>query len=240
MLADLDTVSKRFTVIQKTARTGDKKAGAVLGVLEPIKVMIHRKMESSLPPFLRELRRRTSLHHLPEPVNLGPEGDGPDRRARIKKEGVMRRIAVVGLAGALLLSGVAMAATPQFYKGDTSQKQPILVYTQNGKVFSVMFDAEWKGTKKCQTLDGPPKTSTSLAFNYGTPELPIKHGKFRGQMNTDRHNFIDIQGTVTAASVTGSFTATTTFERVVNGKFKVVGPVCHTGTVTYTATRENP
>ena len=30
----------------------------------------------------------------------------------------MPRIAVVGLAG-LLLSGVAMAATPQFYKGDT-------------------------------------------------------------------------------------------------------------------------
>ena len=152
----------------------------------------------------------------------------------------MRKIAVVVLAGALLLSGVAMAATPQFYKGDTSQKQPILVYTQNGKVFSVMFDAEWKGAKKCHSLDGPPKISTSLAFTYGTPELRIKHGKFKGTMKTDRHNFIDIHGTVTSASVTGSFTATTTFERVVNGKLKAVGPICHTGTVTYTATRENP
>jgi hypothetical protein len=152
----------------------------------------------------------------------------------------MRRIAVTGMAGALLLSGVAMAATPQFYKGDTSQKQPILVYTQNGNVFSVMFDAEWKGPKKCHSLDGPPKNSTSLAFTYGTPELPIKHGKFTGKMKTDRHNFVDIHGTVTSASVTGSFTATTTFERVIHGKLKAVGPTCHTGTVTYTVTREQP
>ena len=152
----------------------------------------------------------------------------------------MRRIAVIGLAGALLLSGVAMAATPQFYKGGTSQNQPILIYTQNGKVFSVMFDADWAGAKKCHSLDGSPRNSTSLAFNYGAPELPIKHGKFNGKMKTDRHNFIDIHGTVTSASVTGSLTATTTFERVVNGTLRVVGPVCHTGTVTYTLSRESP
>ena len=152
----------------------------------------------------------------------------------------MRRIAVVGTMGALIFGGVALAATPQFYKGDTSQNQPILVYTQNGKVFSVMFDAVWEGARKCHTLDGPPKLSTALAFTYGEPQLPIKHGKFSGRMKTDRHNFVDIRGTVTSASVTGSFTATTTFERVVNGKLKAVGPVCHTGRVTYSVTREAP
>ncbi len=38
ILADLDTVQKRFSSIQKTARTGaDKKSAAILGVLEPVK-----------------------------------------------------------------------------------------------------------------------------------------------------------------------------------------------------------
>ena len=37
ILADLETVNKRFTNIQKTARSGDKKAAAVLGVIEPVK-----------------------------------------------------------------------------------------------------------------------------------------------------------------------------------------------------------
>ena len=152
----------------------------------------------------------------------------------------MRRIAVLGTAGAVLLGGVAMAATPQFYKGDTSQKQPILVGTQNGKVFLVSFDAIWKGAHKCRALDGPPKLSTSLAFTYGQPQLPIKHGRFKGKMNTDPHNFINVRGSVTSASVTGSFVATTTFERVINGKLKAVGPICHTGKVTFTATREMP
>jgi hypothetical protein len=148
------------------------------------------------------------------------------------------KIALVGTAGALLLSGVAMAATPQFYRGNTGQQQPILVYTKDGKVFLVTFDAECRGAKKCQTLDGAPKLSTALAFTYGEPQLPIKDGKFKGKMKTDRHNFIDIHGTVTPALVTGSFTATSTFEMVVKGRLKAVGPVCHTGTVTYTVTRE--
>lgn len=37
ILADLDTVSKRYATLQKTARTGDKKAQATMGVLEPVK-----------------------------------------------------------------------------------------------------------------------------------------------------------------------------------------------------------
>ena len=37
MLADLETVQKRFNTIQKTARSGDKKSAAILGVLEPAK-----------------------------------------------------------------------------------------------------------------------------------------------------------------------------------------------------------
>ncbi len=38
IFADLDTVNKRFNATQKAAKTGtDKKAGAVIGVLEPIK-----------------------------------------------------------------------------------------------------------------------------------------------------------------------------------------------------------
>jgi len=150
----------------------------------------------------------------------------------------MRKVAVVGTVGALLLSGVAMGATPQFYAGETSQRQPILIYTKAGKVFLVSFDAQWKGAKKCQTLNGPPKLSTSLAFIYGRPQLRIQDGKFSGKMETDRHNFVDVRGIVTSASVTGSFAATSTFEMVLKGKLEAVGPVCHTGTVTYTLTRE--
>src|SRR5687768_10363158 len=33
MLADLESVSKKFVTLQKTARTGDKKSAAVMGVL---------------------------------------------------------------------------------------------------------------------------------------------------------------------------------------------------------------
>ncbi len=41
MFADLDTVTKRFTTLQKTARAGnDKKAAAVMGVLEPVKAAL--------------------------------------------------------------------------------------------------------------------------------------------------------------------------------------------------------
>jgi GTP-binding protein YchF len=40
ILADLDTVLKRYNSMQKQARTGDKKAAAVMGVLEPIKVAL--------------------------------------------------------------------------------------------------------------------------------------------------------------------------------------------------------
>lgn len=37
MLADLDAVTKKHNNLQKTARAGDKKAAAVLGVIEPVK-----------------------------------------------------------------------------------------------------------------------------------------------------------------------------------------------------------
>jgi GTP-binding protein YchF len=37
ILADLETIGKRFSSLQKTARSGDKKASAVMGVLEPVK-----------------------------------------------------------------------------------------------------------------------------------------------------------------------------------------------------------
>ncbi len=41
MLADLETVSKRFSNIEKTARTGhDKKSSAILGVLAPVKAAL--------------------------------------------------------------------------------------------------------------------------------------------------------------------------------------------------------
>ncbi len=41
MLADLDTVNKRFTQVQKAARAGsDKKAAAQLGVLDPVRVAL--------------------------------------------------------------------------------------------------------------------------------------------------------------------------------------------------------
>jgi len=40
ILADLDTVSKRYNGLVKTAKSGDKKAAAVMGVLEPVKAAL--------------------------------------------------------------------------------------------------------------------------------------------------------------------------------------------------------
>ncbi|OFZ55325.1 MAG: redox-regulated ATPase YchF [Bdellovibrionales bacterium RIFOXYC1_FULL_54_43] len=40
ILADLETVSKRYSTLEKTARAGDKKAGAVMGVLAPVKAAL--------------------------------------------------------------------------------------------------------------------------------------------------------------------------------------------------------
>src|SRR3712207_1216108 len=37
ILADLETVNKKFSTLEKTARSGDKKAAAVMGVLGPVK-----------------------------------------------------------------------------------------------------------------------------------------------------------------------------------------------------------
>ena len=49
IFADLDTISKRYNNIQKTARSGDKSAAAVFGVLERVK----QGLESGKP--VREL-----------------------------------------------------------------------------------------------------------------------------------------------------------------------------------------
>src|SRR3954463_161610 len=40
ILADLETVNKRYNNMEKTARTGDKKAGAVMGVLGPVRAAL--------------------------------------------------------------------------------------------------------------------------------------------------------------------------------------------------------
>ena len=40
IFADLDTVTKRYNTMEKQARTGDKRAGAVMGVLTPIKAAL--------------------------------------------------------------------------------------------------------------------------------------------------------------------------------------------------------
>src|SRR5277367_6178764 len=40
ILADLETVNKRFNSLEKTARTGDKKAQAVMGVLAPTRATL--------------------------------------------------------------------------------------------------------------------------------------------------------------------------------------------------------
>jgi GTP-binding protein YchF len=40
MFADLDTIAKRFNQTQKSAKTGDKRAAAVMGVLEPVKAAL--------------------------------------------------------------------------------------------------------------------------------------------------------------------------------------------------------
>ena len=39
IFADLDTINKRYNQMQKTARSGDKKASAVMGVIDPVKVV---------------------------------------------------------------------------------------------------------------------------------------------------------------------------------------------------------
>ncbi|OFZ21789.1 MAG: redox-regulated ATPase YchF [Bdellovibrionales bacterium GWB1_55_8] len=40
MFADLDTVNKRYSSMEKTARTGDKKSAAVMGVLGPVRAAL--------------------------------------------------------------------------------------------------------------------------------------------------------------------------------------------------------
>ena len=42
ILADMETVNKRYTIIQKTAKAGDKKASAVFGVLDQVKSALDR------------------------------------------------------------------------------------------------------------------------------------------------------------------------------------------------------
>jgi ribosome-binding ATPase len=42
MFADLDTVTKRFNATAKAAKGGDKKAAAVMGVLEPVKAALEK------------------------------------------------------------------------------------------------------------------------------------------------------------------------------------------------------
>lgn len=59
ILADLETVNKRFATLQKAARAGsDKKAAAVMGVLEPVK----KALEAGQPA--------RSLNLLPEELEL--------------------------------------------------------------------------------------------------------------------------------------------------------------------------
>ncbi len=40
ILADLEAVNKKFNALQKTAKSGDKKAAATMGVLEPVKAAL--------------------------------------------------------------------------------------------------------------------------------------------------------------------------------------------------------
>ena len=42
ILADLDTVNKKFVMMQKQVKQGDKKAAAQMGVLEPVKAALER------------------------------------------------------------------------------------------------------------------------------------------------------------------------------------------------------
>ncbi len=58
IFADLDTVIKRYNATQKAARTGDKKAAAVMGVLEPVR----NALEAGKP--VRSLNLTEDQHEL--------------------------------------------------------------------------------------------------------------------------------------------------------------------------------
>jgi GTP-binding protein YchF len=64
IFADLDTVNKRYTAMQKAARTGtDKKAGAVMAVLEPVKAALEAgKPVRSLNLSLEDLALINDFH----------------------------------------------------------------------------------------------------------------------------------------------------------------------------------
>lgn len=63
IFADLDTVSKRFNSTQKLAKTGDKKAASVFGVLEPVKSALESgKPVRSLKLNLDELELIKDFH----------------------------------------------------------------------------------------------------------------------------------------------------------------------------------
>jgi ribosome-binding ATPase len=83
MLADLETVTKRYSSMEKAARSGDKKAAATFGVLAPVKTALEAgRPVRSLKLSLEELALVHDFHLLTAKkvmyiANLG-DGDSPD------------------------------------------------------------------------------------------------------------------------------------------------------------------
>ena len=155
---------------------------------------------------------------------------------------MFRRVGIAVAAGALALTGAALAATPTFYQGTTSQKidpsctssctmEPFSLNVQGGKVIGVMFSAHYKGPRRCATLTND---------TFGSPQLVVRHGRLSGTMRSSRYDSMKIQATISGGVLTGSFSSRTEFLNFRGSRLVSVGPTCRTGVIHFTAHSRAP
>lgn len=150
------------------------------------------------------------------------------RRRRAWRRGSWRiaRFAATLTAGALILAGVALAATSGQYGGTTSQsagkvRDRISFAVGHAAVSSLQVDATVaKGGGDCAVLD------EGSSFQFGG-NLRVTHNAFSGKLRDKLKDSIAIRGRFKGTTASGSF--------VITGDAGIVQPViCNSGTVRFT------
>jgi hypothetical protein len=131
---------------------------------------------------------------------------------------MVRRIAALAVAAALVLSASALAATAGTYTGKTSQKKTISLTVAGGAVTKLKYVADFGSCGS--NLSG----SLTRKIKIGTK------GHFTATSHKD--GTLKISGTFKGKSVRGSFSASFV-EGGIHGSH-----LCKTGKVSYTATRK--
>jgi hypothetical protein len=151
------------------------------------------------------------------------------RRRRAWRRGNWRvvRFAAMLTTGALILAGVALAATAGQYGGTTSQsagkvRDRISFTVSHAAVSSLQVDATVaKGGGDCAVLN-----EEGSNFQFGG-SLRVRHNAFSGRLKDKLKDSIAIQGHFKGTTASGSF--------VITGDAGTVQPViCNSGTVKFT------